>query len=77
MSGSEVNPKVILREYADALMADVQATTQEERDEAGDGLIEASRRMEEHGRQVASLIYELLTKGSTSVPQSPAHQGNQ
>ena len=61
MSGNEVDPKVILREYADALMEDAQATTHEERDEAADSLIEASRRMEEHGRQVAGLIYELLT----------------
>ena len=64
MSGNEVNPRVILREYADALTADSQATTQEERDEAADSLIEASRSMEEHGRQIASLIYELLTERS-------------
>ena len=67
MSGNEVNPKAILREYADALTADAQATTQEERDEAGDSLIEASRRMEEHGRQIADLIYELLTGRSEAA----------
>ena len=60
MSGNEVDPKVILREYADALTADIQATTQEEQDEAADNLIEASGRMERNGPQVARLIYVLL-----------------
>lgn len=62
MSGNEVNPKVILREYADALTANIQAATQEELDEAADNLIEASGRMEKHGGQIARLIYDLLAE---------------
>lgn len=64
MSGNEVDPKVILREYADALMANIRATTREEQDQASDNLIEASGRMEEHGHQIAELIYDLLAKSS-------------
>ncbi len=64
MSGNEVDPKVILGEYADALMANFQATTREEKDQASDNLIEASGRMEEHGQQIARLIYDLLAKSS-------------
>ena len=65
MSGNEVDPKVILREYADALMGNIQAATREEKDQASDDLIEASGRMEEHGQQVARLIYDLLAKTSS------------
>ena len=65
MSGNEVDPKVILREYADALMRNIQAATREEKDQASDDLIEASGRMEEHGQQVARLIYDLLAKTSS------------
>ena len=55
MSGNEIDPKIILKEYADALMAN-----QEENDEASDNLIEAAGRMEKHGREIARLIYDLL-----------------
>ena len=60
MAENEVDPRAILREYADALTADIHATTQEEQDEAADNLIEASGRMEKNASQVARLIYDLL-----------------
>ena len=62
MSENEVDPEVILRDYADALMANIQATTREEQDQASDNLIEASGRMEGHGHRIAGLIYDLLAK---------------
>ena len=60
MPDSAENPRDILKEYADTLIANAQASTQEELDEVADDLIEVTGQMEAHGKEVAELIYELL-----------------
>ena len=60
MPDSAENPRDILKEYADTLIANAQASTQEERDEVADDLIEITGKIEAHGKKVAELIYELL-----------------
>ena len=60
MTGS---PRAMLKEYADTLIANMQAVTQEEKDEAADALIEINGQMEAHGKEIAELIYELLEPG--------------
>lgn len=57
------SPRVILKEYADTLIANIQAVTQEEKDEVADDLIEINGKMEAHGKEIAELIYELLKPG--------------
>jgi hypothetical protein len=60
MSDTTENPRVILRKYADILIANVQAETEDERYEIADDLIEITSKVEAHGEEVAQLIYELL-----------------
>ena len=60
------NPRDILKEYADTLIANAQASTQEERDEVADDLIEIAGKMEAHGEEIAQLIYELLGQSQGS-----------
>ena len=57
------NPRAMLKEYADTLIANIQAVTQEEKDEVADDLIEINGKMEAHGKEIAELIYELLEPG--------------
>ena len=60
MPGNRENPRDLLREYADILMADSQAAYQQQRDEVADVLIEITRKLEENGVEVAQQIYVLL-----------------
>ena len=61
MPDSAEIPRAILKsEYADTLVANAQASTQQERDEVADDLIEITGKMEAHGEEIARLIYELL-----------------
>ncbi len=60
MPDATESPRAMLKEYADTLIANVQAVTQEERDEVADDLIEINGKMEAHGKEIAELIYELL-----------------
>ena len=60
MSDATESPRTILKEYADALIADAQASTQEELDEVADDLIEITGKMEAHGKEIAELICNLL-----------------
>ena len=60
------SPRAMLRQYADILIANAQAATQEERDEVADELIEIVGKMEAHGKEVAELIYELLKHGQAA-----------
>lgn len=60
MTGTKESARAMLKEYADTLVANVRAATQEERDEVADDLIEINGKMEAHGTAVAELIYELL-----------------
>lgn len=60
------SPRVMLKEYADTLMANIQAVTPEEKDEVADDLIEINGKMEAHGKEIAELIYELLEPGRQS-----------
>ncbi len=60
MTGTKESARAMLKEYADTLVANVRATTQEERDEVADDLIEINGKMEANGAAVAELIYELL-----------------
>ena len=60
MLGNPESPRDLLREYADILMADSQATDQQQRDEVADELIEITRKLEENGAEVARQIYVLL-----------------
>ena len=55
--------RAMLKEYADTLIANMQAVTQEEKDEVADNLIEINGKMEAHGEEIAELIYELLEPG--------------
>lgn len=57
------SPRAMLKEYADTLIANIQAVTQEEKDEVADDLIEINGKMEAHGKEIAELIYELLEPG--------------
>lgn len=63
MQNSADNPRDILKEYADILIVNAQASTQQERDEVADDLIEITGKMEAHGKEIAQLIYELLGQG--------------
>ena len=60
MSGNPESSRDLLREYADILMADSQATDQRQQDEVADELIEITRKLEENGAEVAQQIYILL-----------------
>ena len=60
------NSRDILKEYADTLIANSQASTQEELDEVADDLIEITGKMEAHGKEIAELIYELLERSNNS-----------
>ena len=60
MAEKEGLAQKILKEYADMLLADARAETQQEQDEVADNLIEVTRQIEENGEAVAELIYELL-----------------
>lgn len=65
MPDATESPRAILRQYADTLIANAQAATQDERDEVADELIEIVGKMEAHGTEVAELIYELLERNQT------------
>ena len=60
------SPRSILKEYADTLIVNAQASTQQERDEVADDLIEITGKMEAHGEEIAQLIYELLEQSHDS-----------
>ena len=60
MQNSAENPRDILKEYADTLIVNAQATTRQERDEVADDLIEITGKMEAHGEEIAQLIHALL-----------------
>ena len=66
MPDSAENPRAILKEYADTLIANAQASNQEELDEVADNLIEITGQMEAHGEEIAQLIYELLAQSQGS-----------
>ena len=53
-------PRAVLKEYADKLIVNAHAVTQEEQDEVADDLIEIIGKMEACGKEIAELIYELL-----------------
>ena len=65
MQNSAENTRGILKEYADTLIVNAQASTQEELDEVADDLIEITGKMEAHGEEIAQLIYELLEQGQS------------
>ena len=60
MSENPQTPRDLLREYADILMADSQASDQQQRDEVADDLIEITGKIEANGAEVAQQIYVLL-----------------
>ena len=66
MQNSAENPRDILKEYADTLIINAQASAQQERDEVADDLIEITGKMEAHGEEIAQLIYELLEQSQGS-----------
>ena len=66
MSAKTQSPRTILKEYADTLIANAQSSTQEERDEVADDLIEITGKMEARGEEIARLIYELLGQSQGS-----------
>ena len=66
MQNSTANPRDILKEYADILIVNSQSSTQQERDEVADDLIEITGKMEAHGEEIAQLIYELLGQSQGS-----------
>ena len=57
MSDTTENPRVILRKYADILIANVQAETEDERYEIADDLIEITSKVEAHGEEVTATNY--------------------
>ena len=63
------NPRAILKAYADALVANAQAATEDEQGEIADVLIEITGEMEAHGVQIAQLVYQLLERGTGSAAQ--------
>ena len=64
MAEQEGIARKILKEYADTLLADARAETQQEQDEVADNLIEVTRQIEENGEAVAELLYELLGRNA-------------
>lgn len=66
MSSLSESPRSILKEYADALIINAQASTQQERDEVADELIYVTGKMEAHGEEIAQLLYELLRQSQGS-----------
>ena len=67
MPDTAENPLGLLKKYADTLIANAQATTEEERGEIADELIYVEAAMEEHGRQVAHFMYKLLDANSEAL----------
>lgn len=57
MPGRTGNPRAILEEYADALVANAQTATEDEQGEIANVLIEITGKMEAHGVQIAQLVY--------------------
>ncbi len=66
MTDTVETPRDILKKYADTLIANSQASTQEELDEAADELIYVTGEMEARGKEMAQLIHELLKEGWSS-----------
>ena len=71
MQDSTESPRSILKEYADTLIADTQASTRQERDEVADDLIEITGKMEAQGEEIAQLIYDLLGQSQGSQSSMP------
>ena len=66
MPDATENPRAILRRYANTLMANVNAATEDERYEIADDLIEVEGDMERRGREIAQVIYELLEQDAVA-----------
>ena len=64
------DPRTMLREYADALLANAQAASERERDEIADDLIEITGNLERQGEEVAQLLYELLAQSTQNEPEN-------
>ena len=60
MPDTSETPRTILRRYADTLMANANAATEDEKYKIADDLIEVVGDVEERGKEIAQLIYELL-----------------
>ncbi len=60
MTDQTENYRSLLEKYAETLMAKANAGTEEDHDKIADNLIEINGDLEEHGEQVARLIYKLL-----------------
>ena len=60
MADTPESPRDMLKRYADTLIANAQASTQEELGEVADALIYITGDMEAQGKEIAQLIYELL-----------------
>ena len=62
MTSNGESARSIPKEYADTLIANSRASTQEELGEVADCLIEVTGEMEARGQEIAKLIYELLER---------------
>ena len=63
------SPRSMLKEYAETLIANSQASTQKEQDEVADALIDITGKMEAHGKEIAQTIHELLGEGGRPEAQ--------
>ena len=71
MPDASENARAMLKEYADTLIANAQATNDEEQGEIGDDLIDIEGRMEAHAMEIAELIHELLERSAEAAAHKP------
>ena len=67
MTSAAKSPSTILREYADILAGYAAATTEKELDEIADDLMIVEGEMQEHGKEIAQLIHNLLGQNAKAV----------
>lgn len=69
MTSTTYDVRTILEQYAKALLANAQATTEQERDLASDDLVEITGTVEEHGESIARLLLRLLEDSPGEAPK--------
>ena len=68
MTSTTDDVRAILEQYARALLANAQATTEQEQDLTSDDLVEITGTVEEHGENIARL---LLCRFAASLGEAP------
>ena len=69
MTSTTDDVRAILEQYARALLANAQATTEQEQDLTSDDLVEITGTVEEHGENIARLLLCLLAESLGEAPK--------